>query len=218
MQLPDKSAIQALQAGELSHLLIGVSAASLQKVCVLSGSFNPLHKGHQEMAGIAIAKTGLELVYELCIKNVDKPPLTVLEAQRRVDQPFLPNRLVLTAAPTFQEKSALFGQSTFVVGADTIERIADPRYYDNDADKRDEAISAIHDADCGFLVFGRSFPDAKPLASETAPNRVSSFRSLDDLRLPDNLRSLCAEVPQAEFDISISSTQIRNQQIEPPPI
>ena len=77
MQQPDDSEILAVQTGKLSHLLIGDSPRSLQKVCVLSGSFDPLHEGHVKMAEIAAARTGRELVYELCLKNVDKPPLTL---------------------------------------------------------------------------------------------------------------------------------------------
>ena len=205
MQQPDDSTILAVQTGELSHVLIGHSGLSLQKVCVLSGSFNPLHEGHMKMAEIAVARTGRELVYELCLQNVDKPALTIESARQRIRQPFAPHSVVLTGSPTFEEKSKLFDGATFVVGADTIQRIADPAYYNNDLGKRDLAINVIRDAGCRFLVFGRSIHDSK----------ADSFRTLSEMSLPQSLVAICDEVSRSEFDCGVSSTEIRNRHDSP---
>lgn len=215
MQQPDDSEILAVQTGKLSHLLIGDSPRSLQKVCVLSGSFDPLHEGHVKMAEIAAARTGRELVYELCLKNVDKPPLTVEKAKQRIGQSFSPHSLALTGAPTFVEKSTIFHDAMFAVGADTIERIADPAYYDNDVAKRNQAINLIREAGCRFLVFGRAMDRWKRERDQAASNRTDHFRSLSELSLPKILSSLCEEVSRTEFDCSASSTEIRNRQISP---
>src|SRR5688572_28181013 len=56
---------------------------------LLPGSFNPLHAGHVELALAAAEVAGLpesEVAFELSVVNVDKPPLTVFEVERRVQQ------------------------------------------------------------------------------------------------------------------------------------
>ena len=219
MQQPNDSTILAVQTGELSHVLIGHSGLSLQKVCVLSGSFNPLHEGHQKMAEIAVAKTGRELVYELCLQNVDKPALTVESTRQRIRQPFAPHSVLLTGSPTFEEKSKLFAGATFVVGADTIQRIADPAYYDNDPGKRDLAINVIRDAGCRFLVFGRDTASWKRSEesnrSKSHDSKSDSFHTLSEMSLPQSLVAICDEVSRSEFDCGVSSTEIRNRHDSP---
>ena len=83
----------------------------------------------------------------------------------------------------------------FVVGVDTLMRIADPRYYGGDAARRDEAIEQIADVGCRFLAFGRQL-DGK-------------FQTIADVDLPPALRNLCDEVPAADFRADVSSTQLR---------
>jgi hypothetical protein len=89
----------------------------------------------------------------------------------------------------------VFPGATFVVGADTIARIADARYYSRDAARRDEAIGQLAAAGCRFLVFGRQI--------------ARGFQTLPDLPLAEPLRRLCDEVPRAEFRADISSTELR---------
>ncbi len=55
-------------------------------------------------------------------------------------------------------KAALAPGAVFVVGADTIERIGEPRYYSDSVDRRDEAIDAIRAAvDAGYRDLTRDF-------------------------------------------------------------
>jgi hypothetical protein len=100
-------------------------------------------------------------------------------------------------APTFVEKAELFPGAMFIVGADTLARIAEPRYYGGDAASRDEAIAAIGGLGCRFLVFSREMD--------------GRFLTLSELNLPAELRSLCEEVPASEFREEVSSTELRNQ-------
>ena len=53
---------------------------------LLSGSFNPLHAGHEHMAYAAGTMLGLPWGFELPIVNADKPPLGYAEIERRLDQ------------------------------------------------------------------------------------------------------------------------------------
>ncbi|MBX3426519.1 MAG: hypothetical protein KF688_12630 [Pirellulales bacterium] len=157
------------------------------------GAFHPLHEGHRRMAAIAAERLGRPVAFELSIANVDKPPLDFLEIAARAEQ-FRGAPLVLTAAPTFVEKARLAPGCVFVVGADTIARIAQPRYYGGEAD-RDEALAELATLGCRFLVFGRA--------------EAERFATLGTLPLPPALSQLCDEVPEAAFRSDVSSTALR---------
>jgi len=169
---------------------------------IFPGAFHPLHAGHLEMAAVAQRQLQTPVEWEISIANVDKPPLDYREMELRGQQ-FANDRfsgkaqLWFTWAPTFAEKSEIFPHSTFLVGADTIARIAEPRYYQDDAAARDAAVAKIAANGCRFLVFGRTTD--------------SGFRTSADLDLPPALRALCEDVPEAAFHHDISSTEIRRQ-------
>jgi nicotinamide mononucleotide (NMN) deamidase PncC len=164
---------------------------------VFCGAFHPLHAGHRRMAEIAQEVLGLPTAMEISILNVDKPVLDYLEIDRRLRQ-FPPERAVwLTRAATFDAKARLFPGATFVVGVDTLRRIADPRYYGNDPHSMLRSLERIIARDCRFLVFGRAVG--------------SSFIRLADLDLPDALRRACREIPAEKFREDVSSTALRKE-------
>ncbi len=166
---------------------------------LLPGAFNPLHAGHRAMLAVGEEMTGAPAAYELSIENVDKPLLDYLALRERLaalgDQP-----VWLTRAPTFVKKSRLFPGATFLVGADTITRIADPRYYGDSAQRAAAAIDAIAEQGCQFLVFGR-------LVGQR-------FVTLAKLSLPERLRAICHEVPAEAFRNDVSSTELRRATAE----
>lgn len=163
---------------------------------VFPGAFNPPHEGHFRMARIAGRLLRAEVEFELSIDNVDKPSLRRSQAARRLER-MLPHGAVwLTRAPTFREKSQLFPGATFVVGADTMQRIADPRYYGG-AKQRNRAVAQIRTSGCRFLIFGRTIEGA--------------FRTLADMRLLKPLRELCEEVAAEQFRADVSSTELRRR-------
>ncbi|MBI2823060.1 MAG: hypothetical protein HYX69_00050 [Planctomycetia bacterium] len=186
---------RALFAGQVRVAPAAAAAAPEKCRVVFPGAFHPLHDGHREMARIAEARLGQPIAWELSITNVDKPPLDYHEMRKRAEQFAGEATLWFTRAPTFVEKASIFPRTTFVVGADTVTRIADPRYYGGDREACREAIAAIAGSGCRFLVFGR--------ATE------AGFQTLGDLPLPAELRSLCDEVPAAEFRRDLSSTELR---------
>jgi nicotinamide mononucleotide (NMN) deamidase PncC len=187
---------QDLLAGQIN--CVANSDRHLEKPqAVFPGAFNPLHEGHWQMARIAAQQLGARVDFELSIVNVDKPPVDFQEIEHRAAQFPAGETLWLTRAPTFVEKSRLFPGATFVVGADTIARIAEPRYYDNDPAARDRAIGEIARNGGRFLVFGRLVED--------------KFQSLRDLALPPALLSLCREVPADLFRADVSSTELRSR-------
>lgn len=161
---------------------------------IFPGAFHPRHEGHRRMARLARAGLALPVEHELSIVNVDKPPIDFIEMRQRVAQFEPDERLWLSRAATFVEKAALFPRATFVVGADTIVRIADPKYYEGER-SRDEALESMKAAGCRFLVFGR--------------RHEGDFQSLAALDLPQSLKLLCDEVPVEVFRMDISSTSFR---------
>lgn len=158
------------------------------------GAFNPLHGGHQRMAEVAAERLGEKVTFELSILNVDKPPLDFIEIADRLRQ-FNGRHVLLTRTPRFVEKAQLAPGCTFIVGADTILRIGDPKYYRGGDAARDAAVAAIAAVGCRFLVFGRTLQ--------------SHFQTLSDVTIPPLLRQLCDEVPETQFRDDISSTELR---------
>ena len=159
------------------------------------GAFNPLHEGHRRMMAVAEAKTGLVGAFELSVRNIDKPLLDYIEIQRRLAQFEQP--VWLTRLPTFVEKANRFPGASFVVGIDTLVRIASPRYYGGDTELH-RALAALADRKARFLVFGRTLK--------------GTFQGLAQVELPPALRQMCVAVSEAEFRADISSTALRRQQ------
>lgn len=182
-----------LLLGQRRNVAATASTPSRPQV-IFPGAFCPLHVGHERMAEIAARRLGAPVTFELSITNVDKPTLDFLEIDDRLRQ-FASHPVQLTRAATFAEKAAIFPGATFVVGADTIERLADTRYYGDSHERRDAALAAIATRGCRFLVFGRVVE--------------KRFQTLACLNLPSALRGLCDEVPPAEFREDISSTELR---------
>lgn len=181
-------ALAELLRGERPH------TAAERVRAVLPGAFNPLHDGHRAMREDAARRLGANVLFELSIENVDKPPLDHLDAQARLAQ-FAPHDAVVTNAPTFAAKArALGGGIAFVVGVDTIRRIAEPRYYGSVA-ARDAALAHLARLDCTFLVYGRA--------------EGGRFETLADIRLPQALAQLCDGVPASAFRCDLSSTALR---------
>ncbi len=159
---------------------------------IFPGAFNPLHEGHLRMMAIAEARLGRVGAFELSVENPDKPLLDYREIERRLAQ-F--NRPVwLTRLPTFVAKAEQFPGAVFVVGMDTLTRIAQPRYYGG-VPGRDRAVAALAALQTRFLAFGRK--------------TASGFQELDRAAMPKALRDICIGVGEGEFRMDLSSTALR---------
>ena len=164
---------------------------------VMPGSFNPLHEGHRRLAQVASEMLGgREVVFELAVVNVDKPPLEESEVRRRLSQFQGRWRVVLTRASRFYEKASLLPGCTFVIGWDTAIRLVDTRYYGNDEVAMLSALSHIRASGCRFLVAGRV--------------KGGVFRTLAEVAVPPGFDDLFKAIPESRFRADVSSTELRS--------
>ncbi len=201
------------------HLLVGGLAAffegAVERVCVemdgrlrtdapspppllVAGAFNPVHEGHWGLAAAAAGRAAGPAAFELCVANVDKPPLSAAEVCQRL-RPFLWRApLWVTRAPTFLEKARLFPGTVFAVGVDTAARVLAPRYYAQGETGLAEAMSLLRRQGCRFLVACRA-------------DAAGNCLGLEDLPVPAEHADLFRAIPRSEFRLDVSSTALRQR-------
>ena len=192
--------IDRLLAGELDRVTVQPDGQMIlsapQPFVLFPGSFNPMHEGHLLLARVAEELRQQPLAFEISVVNVDKPPLLGETVRHRLAQFAWKSPVELTRAPTFLEKSRLFPGTTFVVGADTAERLVAPKYYRDDEARMHDALEEIADSGGSFLVAVRL----------DAAGRV---RALNDIPVPRRYADLFTEIPEHRFRLDTSSSEIR---------
>ena len=191
--------IKAFLAGHVGTLTIhqdGKMVADQQfDGAMLSGSFNPLHQGHEELARAASSILDSDVAFELSVTNVDKPPLEEPEILQRVAQFAKKWRLVITRALVFYQKARLFPRCTFVIGWDTATRLADKRYYGDSESAMLTALEDVRRHGCRFLVAGRVDGGV--------------FRTLDNVDVPDGFDDMFTPIAEDVFRSDVSSRELR---------
>ncbi len=195
-----ENAIDRLLAGEIDRVTAQPDGQMMLSaplpLVVLPGSFNPLHAGHLSLARVAEEIRQQQVAFEISVTNVDKPPLAGGTVRQRLTQFAWKSPVELTRAPTFLEKSRLFPGATFVIGADTAERLVAPKYYGDDEVRMHAALEEIGHSGCSFLVAVRI-------------DAAARVRGLSDIAVPSRYADLFSEIPQQRFRFDTSSSEIR---------
>ena len=192
--------IGQLLAGELDRITVQPDGQMMlsapQPFVLFPGSFNPIHEGHVSLARIAETLRQQSLAFEISVANVDKPTLAGETVRHRLAQFAWKSPVELTRAPTFLDKSRLFPSTTFVIGADTAERLVAPKYYGDDELRMHVALEEIANTGSSFLVAVRI-------------DAVGRVRALNDIPVPRRYADLFTEIPEHRFRVDTSSSEIR---------
>ena len=196
--------IARVTSGDFDWLLRSPEGAEtpgrhLSGAVLLCGSFNPLHDAHRRLAEVAAGLLGRDPMFELGLVNADKAPIAEEEAERRAAQFAGYAPVLLSAEPRFADKVGWVRESVFVLGADTLARLVDPRFYGRDRGEMLHAFARIRESGCRFLVAARLDPSG---------GRV---RTLADCAVPRGFERLFESIPVADFRMDLSSTELRER-------
>ena len=164
-------------------------------LCLFTGSFNPLHRGHEHILGVVERLKGVRPVVELSVANADKPALHPDVALARAAQFAGRWDVSLSREPLFVQKARAYGpQTVFVVGFDTATRILNKKYYGNSDSETARVLQEIKDLRCSFLVAGRS-----------ANGSFKTFKS-ERKRIPfPQFHSLFEDIPESLFRCDVKN-------------
>jgi len=177
------------------------------RTVIISGSFNPLHHGHEALARRAIGEEGEnacgDYFFEMSTINVDKGPLSYEEMEKRVQYIIQRgHRCMLTNAILFDAKAELFPNCIFAIGFDTYIRVVNPKYYPRVTGGIDATMARIEAHGCEFFVGGRI---TQGEYRSLAPSPRNSLRRSSAVVTPTTGRSITPSSAGESLVILMSS-------------
>jgi hypothetical protein len=139
--------------------VLEVSPVIEPRSVIMSGSFNPLHYGHEDLALRATQeapRANGKYYFEIGTVNVDKGPVPAEEMEKRVR--YINKKghsCVLTNALFFDAKSDIFPDCIFAIGFDTYTRVINPKSYPEETGGLEGMMSRVEANKCEFFVGGR---------------------------------------------------------------
>jgi hypothetical protein len=173
---------------------------------IVSGSFNPLHQGHLGLAAAAQAHLGRPAVFELSIRNAEKPEIEPTEVYRRAAQFLGRARLLMTGEPLFSHKAALYPGRCSCSGS-TRRRGCCHR-----VTIRGTTISTPRCSWCERTAAASWWPGAaRACPARARRSEEERFMTLADLDVPERYVDLFEALPESTFRSDVSSSAIRER-------
>lgn len=192
----------SLVTGDLQLVEFGLDGAWASSVergsrLLFPGSFNPLHEGHERLAAAAGRLSGRRPSLELSVENVDKPSLQKVNIEGRLAAMRGRFSVIITRAPTFLQKARLFSGCHFAIGYDTATRLLQGKYYEGGEQGMVAALEEFRAGEHCFWVAGRL--------------QEGKYLALADIDVPAGFAALFASIPEEDFRVDLSSTELRSR-------
>ncbi len=191
-----------LVTGDIELVEFGLDGAWASAVergsrLLIPGSFNPLHEGHERLAVAAGQLSGRRPSLELSVENVDKPTLRRVDIEGRLAAIRGRFSVIMTRAPTFLQKARLFSGCHFAIGYDTATRLLQGAYYEGGEQGMVAVLEEFRTGEHCFWVAGRL--------------QEGKYLALADIDVPAGFAALFAPIPEEDFRVDISSTELRSR-------
>lgn len=176
----------------------------LSKFAVMPGAFNPPHEGHFGMADSFYKDNNVRVVFEISAKTPHKEPLKVQDMLKRAKMLRGRDFIFTEGLPFYIDKANAFPGKPFVVGADAMLRMLDPKWGMDITDMLYEFLSLK----TKFYVADRVV-NGKEVDHADIAEKVADF--LTEEYDETNLDLAYELIDGIEGSWNISSTELRNK-------
>jgi len=175
-----------------------LTAIDPKKTLFYPGAYNPPHEGHFQSGAasletLAVEKEHRTLVFSTTVNPPHKPALSTAECLQRAKLMKGHNFIVTEGDPRFLEKARKFPGAHFVMGADAMDRMLDPKWGFEIRPMLDEFASI----GTRFLVPGRLVGTEFLVCGRVMSNHMADVLGRTSLFIP------------VDFRLDLSSSEIR---------